>query len=188
MLINKFTKKIVNFCGTSTDDFTNEVVVKCDGTKSVIEASDGRVGCQYTFHDVADTDGNWTKALPAKVWGQIMTQATTTSGIDVKDRSPTEFTFHPHPNPDSLTVTVTAAAPAKRPSLDDVTDTGKTTSARVDPKLLKKICDAAISAKCGAVTLKVPVDKSQAVVVRGATSAVGANGCELVFALAQIGE
>ena len=188
MLINKFTKKIVNFCGTTQNQFTNEVVVKCDGSKSTIEATDGKIGCQYTFHDVDDTDGSWTKALPAKVWSQIMTQATTTSGIDVKDRSPTEFTFHPHPNPDSLTVTVTAAAPAERPSLDDAIGTGETTSARVDPKLLKKICDAAISSKAGDVLLEVPVDKSQPVVMRGATTAVGASGCELVFVLAQIGE
>ena len=79
MLISKYTKKIVNFCSTTADDFTNEVVVKCDGTKSTIEASDGKVGCQYIFHDVDDTDGSWTKALPAKVWGQVMSQATTTS-------------------------------------------------------------------------------------------------------------
>lgn len=55
-------------------------------------------------------------------------------------------------------------------------------------KFTKKICDAAISAKAGAITLKVPVDITQPVVVRGVTSAVGANGCELVFALAQFGE
>ena len=188
MLISKYTKKIVNFCGTTQNQFTNEVVVKCDGSKSTIEATDGKVGCQYTFHDVDDTDGSWTKALPAKVWSQIMSQASSTTGIDVSDRSPTEFTFAPHPNPDNLTVTITAAAPAERPSLDDAIGTGETTSARVDPKLLKKICDAAISSKAGDVLLEVPVDKSQPVVMRGATTAVGASGCELVFVLAQIGE
>lgn len=188
MLISKYAKKIVNFCDSRPNKFTNEIVVQCDGTKSTIEATDGQVGCQYTFHSVNDTDGCWSKALTPKVWGQVMTQASNVAGIDVQDRSPTEFTFQPTPNPDQLTVTISASTPLQRPSINDVTDTGETITAKVDPKLLKKICDAAISAKAGDMTLEVPIDHDKPVVMRGTTNQSDGTECGILFVLAQMGQ